>query len=483
VRWLSTLISGLLGASLGCGGGAGSTSGGGSSNPPPSSNAVPAIVTVSPNSSNPGGADFVLSVVGTNFISSSTVQWNGSTRQTTFVDNTLLTAQISAADISTLATNSITVLNPASGGGTSNSKVFAVPCDIPPPVPAAGQTRARLGALYFDGWSGPLTNFHFKGLPRGPYEQREPLTGWQDSNDCAVERQLALAHYFGIDFFVHEWYFNTAVNAAGENLNSALRITSRLPDRHGMQLAIMYVNGDPFNVGPADWTSAVNEWVGYMKDPAYLRVNGSPLFIVMNVGAMGSVFGSSAAVTNALNELRIAALTQGLPGVYIVGGFGVPDGTIGMDSLSDGFTIAQNDGYDAVELFGYPFAPPPINGMLPFSTLSDAGHWVWDQARLHGTLPFIPAAMDGWDPRPWDERSSSGELMWYSRTPQEVANFVSDAIDWANSNPQLRPEPLPAPPLFLIKSWNELGEGNHVLPSVEDGTSYGDALAAMLTAP
>jgi hypothetical protein len=83
VRWLSTLISGLFGTSLGCGGGAGSTSGGGSSYPPPSSNAVPAIVTVSPNSSNPGGTDFVLSVVGTNFISSSTVQWNGSTRQTT----------------------------------------------------------------------------------------------------------------------------------------------------------------------------------------------------------------------------------------------------------------------------------------------------------------------------------------------------------------------------------------------------------------
>ncbi len=483
MRLFCTLVCGLLGTSLGCGGGAGSTSGGDSSNPPPASNAVPSIVTVSPNSSKPGGDDFVLSVVGTNFISSSTVQWNGSTRPTTFVDNTLLTAQISAADISTLAANSITVSNPSPGGGISNSKTFAVPCEIPPPAPAAAQTRARLGAFYFDGWTGPLTNFHFDGLPRGPYQQREPLTGWQDNNDCAVEKQLALAHNFGIDFFVYEWYFNTTDNAAGENLNSALQITSRLADRHGMQFAVMYVNGAPFNVGPADWTSAVNEWVGYMNDPAYLRVNGSPLFIVINVGEMEPVFGSSAAVTNALNELRTAAQTQGLPGVYIVGGFGVPDGTIGTNSLSDGFTIAQNDGYDAVQLFGYPFAPPPINGMLPFSALSDAGLWVWDQARLHSALPFIPTAMDGWDPRPWDERSSTGQLTWYSRTPQDVANFVSDAIDWANSNPQLRPEPSTAPPLVLITSWNEMGEGNHLLPTVEDGTSYGDALATMLTGP
>ena len=483
VRFFSLLICGLPACLLSCGGGTASPGNGGFSNPPSNPNAVPSIVTISPNSGKQGGADFVLSVVGANFVSSSAVQWNGSARQTTFVDNTLLTTRISAADISTIATNSITVSNPSPGGGVSNLKTFAVPCDIPAPAPAAGQTRARLGALYFDGWSGPLTNFHFNGLPRGPYQQREPLTGWQDSNDCAVEKQLALARNFGIDFFVYEWYFNTTVNAAGENLNSALQITSRLPDRHGMQLALMYVNGDPFNVGPTDWTLAVNEWVGYMKDPAYIRMNGSPLFIVMNVGAMGSTFGSSAAVANALSELRTAAQTQGLPGVYIVGGFGVPDGTIGTDSLSDGFSIAHNDGYDAVELFGYPFAPTPINGMLPFSTLSDAGHWTWDQARLHSALPFIPAAMDGWDPRPWGEASSTGELMWYSRTPQDVANFVSDAIDWANSNSQLRPEPSPAPPLVLITSWNEMGEGNHLLPTVEDGTSYGDAIAAMLTAP
>ena len=159
----------------------------------------------------------------------------------------------------------------------------------------------------------------------------------------------------------------------------------------------------------------------------------------------------------------------------------MPDGTIGTNSLSDGFTIAQNDGYDAVQLFGYPFAPPPINGMLPFSALSDAGLWVWDQARSIARFRLFPA-MDGWDPRPWDERSSTGQLTWYSRTPQDVANFVSDAIDWANSNPQLRPEPSTAPPLpDHVMERN--GEGNHLLPTVEDGTSYGDALATMLTGP
>jgi hypothetical protein len=411
------------------------------------------------------------------------VQWGGSQRQTAFVSTSLVTTQISSSDIASSGATPVTVVNPAPGGGVSNSKMFSVPCNIPAPAPAAGQTKAKVGALYFDGWTSSLTNFHYDGLLNGNYQDREPLSGWQDSNDCAVEKELAVAHNFGIDFFVYEWYFNTAVNASGENLNSALQITSKLPNRHGMQFAIMYVNGPPFDVGASDWTSAVDEWVGYMTDRDYFLVNGKPLFVVMNVGGTRSIFGSSSAVQAALQQLRDAATAKGLNGVYIVGGFGVPDGTINQHSLSDGFATAGEDGFDAIEIFGYPFAQPPINGMRPYSDLSASGHWTWNEAALESPLPFIPAAMDGWDPRPWDERSSTGELMWYSRSPQEVAALLSDAIQWANTNPQLRSEPASTPPIVLLTSWNELGEGNHILPTVGDGTSYGDAIASMLTSP
>jgi hypothetical protein len=167
-----------------------------------------------------------------------------------------------------------------------------------------------------------------------------------------------------------------------------------------------------------------------------------------------------------------------------VGGFGTPDGTMGQHSLSDGFSIAQADGYDATGFYNYPFAPPAVNGMLPFSTLSQAGQWTWNEATLSSPLPFIPTAMAGWDPRPWNEtESATGDLMWYSRTPQDVAAFVESAITWTAANPQLRPEPSPTPPLVLIEAWNEFGEGSHMIPTVSDGTGYGDALAAMLLGP
>ena len=462
---------------FGCGGGG---SGGGVTGPPPN---PPSIEAVSPNSSQQEGPAFTLSVVGSNFTAASSVQWNGTSLPTTYVSNALLTANVPASAVADSGPDEVTVVNPAPGGA-SNVLNFAVPCVIASSAPAAGQTKARVGAYYFDGWSGPLTNFHFQGLPLGPYQDRQPFSGWQDNSTCAVEQQLASAHNFGIDFFVFDWYFNVAVNDPGENLNSALQITQALPDRHGMQYAILYVNGDPFDVQPADWTTAVNEWVGYMTDPAYVQINGKPAFFIINVGEMRSVFGTSSAVAGALQQLRTAAQAQGLDGVYVVGGFGVPNGTVGQNSLTNGFDIAQEDGYDAVAFYGYPFAPPAVNGSLPFSTLAGAGAWTWDQARQNSSLPFIPTVMTGWDPRPWNEtESATGDLMWYSRTPADVATFAQSAITWTATNPQLRPEPAPTPPLVLMEAWNEFGEGSHIVPTNGDGTSYGDAVAAMLLGP
>lgn len=461
-------------------GGSGSTT----TTTPPRPNPVPTIAAVSPNSSELAAPDITLSVVGSSFIASSIVEWNGTALVTTFVNDSLLTAIIPANSLSSPGTNAVTVFNPQPGGGKSGALTFSVPCPVPAVGGAAAQTEARIGAYYFDGWSGPLSNFHFQGLPFGPYQDREPFSGWQDNTPCAVEQQLAVAHNAGVDFFVFDWYYNVQVNDPGENLNSALQITHSLADRHGMEYAILYVDSSPFDVSPTDWMTAVTEWVGYMTDPAYLRINGLPALFVINVGEMRQIFGTSAAVASALAQLRATAQGQGLPGVYVVGGFGVPDGSLGQPSLTDGFDIAQQDGYDAIAFYGYPFAPIPAPGPLPFSQLSAAGQWTWDQAAQYSALPFIPTAMSGWDPRPWNEtEATTGDLMWYTRTPQDFSAFVANAITWTVSNPQLSPELSPVPPLVLIEAWNEFGEGSHFLPTAGDGTTYADALAAMLQRP
>jgi len=70
-----------------------------------------------PMSAAPGGPGFTLTVNGGNFISGSAVNWNGSPLPTTFVSKTQLNATVSASDIVSASTASVTVSNPAPGGG------------------------------------------------------------------------------------------------------------------------------------------------------------------------------------------------------------------------------------------------------------------------------------------------------------------------------------------------------------------------------
>lgn len=89
-------------------------------------NPVPTVANLNPSSVTAGGAGFTLTVNGTNFISGSIIRINGADHATTFVSATQLTAPITAAEIATGATASITVFNPAPGGGVSNTASFTI---------------------------------------------------------------------------------------------------------------------------------------------------------------------------------------------------------------------------------------------------------------------------------------------------------------------------------------------------------------------
>ena len=79
-----------------------------------------------PASTAPGGVSFVLTVNGTGFVSGAMVNWNGSPRTTTFVNNSQLAAAITATDIATPGTALIAVVNPPPGGGASNIAFFPI---------------------------------------------------------------------------------------------------------------------------------------------------------------------------------------------------------------------------------------------------------------------------------------------------------------------------------------------------------------------
>ena len=89
-------------------------------------NPAPTLTTISPTGATAGSGAFTLMVNGTNFISSSVVNWNGNPRMTAYVSATLITAAISATDVAPTGTAQVTVTNPAPGGGTSAAAAFAI---------------------------------------------------------------------------------------------------------------------------------------------------------------------------------------------------------------------------------------------------------------------------------------------------------------------------------------------------------------------
>jgi hypothetical protein len=111
-------------------------------------NPVPAVTSISPTSAIVGGAAFTLTVNGSGFDSKSVVQWNGSSRTTTFVSATQITAAITAADIVSVGTANVSVVTPAPGGGTTSNVTFMINAPGPLAFSATSLPGGVLGQSY-----------------------------------------------------------------------------------------------------------------------------------------------------------------------------------------------------------------------------------------------------------------------------------------------------------------------------------------------
>ncbi len=89
-------------------------------------NPVPTLTSISPTSASTGSSAVTLTATGTNFLSTSTVNWNGTALATTYTNSTTLSAQVPSTDLETAGTASVTVTNPAPGGGTSSAAAFTI---------------------------------------------------------------------------------------------------------------------------------------------------------------------------------------------------------------------------------------------------------------------------------------------------------------------------------------------------------------------
>jgi hypothetical protein len=111
------------------------------------SDTTPSLTSLAPSSATAGGAGFTLTVNGANFVNSpiTTVNWNGGTRSTTFLSSAQLTAAITASDIATAGTASVSV---TSGGITTGALTFTINAALPA-IATLSPSSANLGSGAF----------------------------------------------------------------------------------------------------------------------------------------------------------------------------------------------------------------------------------------------------------------------------------------------------------------------------------------------
>jgi uncharacterized repeat protein (TIGR03803 family) len=96
-----------------------------------SSNPLPSISSLSPPAAAVGTSSQNLTINGQNFLSTSTVTYNGIAHSATFLNTGQLAIALSASDLATAGAFPVVVTNPSPGGGTSNAVNFAVGNPIP----------------------------------------------------------------------------------------------------------------------------------------------------------------------------------------------------------------------------------------------------------------------------------------------------------------------------------------------------------------
>ena len=173
--------------------------------------AAPTLTSLSPSAAPAGGPAFTLTVTGANFASGATVRWNGSSRTTTFVSATQLTAAITAADIAGAGSAQVTVVNP--GGSLSN----ALPFDDhrgPDADLAVAQRSARRGA-----------GVHPDRDGRELRQWRDGALEWHEPDDDVRQRHPATAVIPAADIAAAGTAQVTVVNPDG-GLSPALPFTT-----------------------------------------------------------------------------------------------------------------------------------------------------------------------------------------------------------------------------------------------------------------
>ncbi len=354
--------------------------------------AAPSLTNLNPANTNAGGAAFTLTVNGASFVNNSVVRWNNADRVTTFVSATQLTTQITAADIASPGTATVTVFTPAPGGGTSNTLSFTIN-QLPNPVPtltslnpntlnagSAAFTLAVNGSNFVSGasvrWNGANRPTLF--ISATQLSAQIPATDVASAGTAQVTA------------------FNPASANGGGGASNALTFTiNQAPNPVPVLVSL---NPNQANVGGAAFTLTVNgnsflsnsvvRWNGAERATTFISQTqltaqipasdiasaGTATVTVFNPASAGGGGGASNALTFTINQAPnpLPTLTAVNPAFALAGGAAFELTVTGSNFINTagGASIVRWNGADRATTF---VSATQLRAAIPAADLVNAG--------------------------------------------------------------------------------------------------------------
>lgn len=324
--------------------------------------------------------------------------------------------------------------------------------------------RPLVGVNYFAGWWRAEPNkWRTQGKDwRELFPGRVPLLGEYNEQET-MDREIAAAADFGVDFFAILWYAANPEVKRGPHtdlLNVGLETFIKSPQAGRMKFYIEFCNQPPYGVtDPKEWQKCIRTWVGAMHHPSYLRVGGRPVFKIFNSGPFVKQYGGDMElVKERLEQLRQAARDDGV-GELLIG-----------EGVAPSIPVVNATAKRLFDFTGCYNASPPLPHQDEDYSYDALAEYTANSRAKHkeDVIPYVPYVEAGWNPRPWVQPGSRYlSVPWFA---------LPDRSQWRAALLQVKEDlksgkfgfPLPGggvQPAFTIYAWNEFGEGGIVAPT------------------
>lgn len=370
--------------------------------------------------------------------------------------------------------------------------------------------RPRVLAYYFPDWHRDARNAAWFGegwdewqllrsaRPRfdGHRQPRRPALGYRDEADPAEAAvDIDLAHRHGVDGFLVDYYWYDDGSYLSGALDEGLL---KAPNLELIDFALMWANhelvdifplADPGDVNPTRLKDGVIDRAAfermaehviehYFSRPNYLRIEGKPWFSIYEVASLITGMGGVDEAADALDWFEDRAIAAGFPGIHfdgVIWGFGVLPTSVTLRAPQE---IVQRLGFASATSYVWVHHADVDEFDFPagdVERLRDEAFSEYERYARELAVPFHPNVTVGWDssPRtrqdiPFDRGRYPFTPVW-DQTPQEFERALRMAADFTERHPTTHP-------IVTINAWNEWTEGSALLPDLDHGMAYLEAI-------